>query len=149
MSIMAMRPVVPVTLPSVCEDAAMSYQESVTADYLEFDCKDAHFDSAEEDNCKDYVQPLTLRLSPILSDDKRHNEKLMTRTTLLALPTNNPSYEMAKFLRSTGPIDEETQKPTRVSTAPRTSLRFFKSKDKHNTESLSTAHQRYERLSLV
>jgi len=144
MSIMATRPVVPVTLPSVTEDAAMSYQESVTADYLEFDCKDAHFDSTDEDNHKDHVQPLTLRLSPILSDDKRHNEKLMTRTTLLALPPNNPSYEMAKFLRSTGPFDDEIQKPVRVSTAPRNALRFFKSKDKHSTESLTTSHQRYE-----
>jgi len=141
MSIMATRPVAPVTLPSVSEDAAMTYPESVTADYLEFDCKD---DSADEDICKDPVQPLTLRrLSPILSNDLRHNEKLMTRTALLALPTNNPSYEMAKFLRCTGPaFDEPPAKPKRVSSVPSTALRFFKAKNRHAPDSLSAAHQR-------
>lgn len=73
-------------------------------------------------------------------------DKMMTQTNLLVLPPSNPSYQMAYFLKTTGPVAEEKPgKGKRLSSA----MRLFRSSTRRPSESLTAAHRRYVSLSPV
>lgn len=68
-------------------------------------------------------------------------DKMMTQTNLLVLPPSNPSYQMAYFLKTTGPSPEPLHKPRgkRISSA----MRLFRSNNRRHSANLTAAHQRY------
>lgn len=68
-------------------------------------------------------------------------DTMMTQTNLLVLPPSNPSYQMAYFLKTTGPVGEPPAKPTkgkRITSA----MRLFKSGHKRSSDRLTAAQQR-------
>lgn len=73
-------------------------------------------------------------------------DKMMTQTNLLVLPLSNPSYQMAYFLKTTGPVAERKPgKGRRLSSA----MRLFRSSTRRPSENLTAAHKRYVSLGLV
>ena len=89
--------------------------------------------------------PLEIPRSPDIPTTEPDN-KMMTQTNLLVLPSSNPSYQMAYFLKTTGPLAENQAqeiKAKRVSSMPKSALRMFKSKDRRSSKSLAIAHQRF------
>jgi hypothetical protein len=70
-------------------------------------------------------------------------DKMMTQTNLLVLPPSNPSYQMAYFLKTTGPVKEPTVKSAR-SKRISSAMRMFKnsSSSRYPTKSLASAHMR-------
>lgn len=84
------------------------------------------------------------------SSEVDHNEearspfvdKMMTQTNLLVLPPSNPSYQMAYFLKTTGPVKEppvRAPKSKRISSA----MRIFKNSSRRPSESTTAAHMRF------
>lgn len=91
------------------------------------------------------VPPLATSLPP----QQLHNigrqepfiDEMMTQTNLLVLPPSNPSYQMAYFLKTTGPSGEPAPKSKhkRISSA----MRLFRSgTTRRPSDNLTTAHQR-------
>jgi len=59
------------------------------------------------------------------------DNKMMTSTNLLHIPRDNPSHDLAFFLRTTGPLaphrkPSKVEHPRRAVTAPQKALRFFR-----------------------
>jgi hypothetical protein len=72
-------------------------------------------------------------------------DKMMTQTNLLVLPPSNPSYQMAYFLKTTGPVKDPPVRKTgskRISSA----MRIFKSTSRRPSESTTAAHLRFVKL---
>lgn len=68
-------------------------------------------------------------------------DDMMTQTNLLVLPQSNPSYQMAYFLKTTGPSEEPSRRsarPNMISSA----MRMLKPGKCKLPEALATAHQR-------
>lgn len=69
--------------------------------------------------------------------ERVEGDKMMTQTNLLVLPSSNPSYQMAYFLKTTGPSPEppsKANKTGRVSSMPRNAFRLFRSKDRKQSK---------------
>ncbi|KAG9893468.1 hypothetical protein KCU94_g12886, partial [Aureobasidium melanogenum] len=68
-------------------------------------------------------------------------DRMMTQTNLLVLPPSNPSYQMAYFLKTTGPVkDPPTKgaKPKRISSA----MRIFRNSSRRPSDPTTAAHMR-------
>lgn len=68
-------------------------------------------------------------------------DEMMTQTNLLVLPPSNPSYQMAYFLKTTGPVKDpppKQTKPKRISSA----MRIFKNSSRRPSNSTTAAHMR-------
>ncbi|KAG9549795.1 hypothetical protein KCU79_g14199, partial [Aureobasidium melanogenum] len=68
-------------------------------------------------------------------------DRMMTQTNLLVLPPSNPSYQMAYFLKTTGPVKDpptKEAKPKRISSA----MRIFKNSSRRPSDSTTAAHMR-------
>lgn len=69
-------------------------------------------------------------------------DRMMTQTNLLVLPPSNPSYQMAHFLKTTGPVKDPSPKeakPKRMSSA----MRLFKNNSRRPSDSMTAAHKRF------
>jgi hypothetical protein len=69
-------------------------------------------------------------------------DKMMTQTNLLVLPPSNPSYQMAYFLKTTGPVKDppaRAPKSRRMSSA----MRIFKGSSRRPSELTTAAHMRF------
>lgn len=69
-------------------------------------------------------------------------DEMMTQTNLLVLPPSNPSYQMAYFLKTTGPVKDpppKQTKPKRISSA----MRIFKNSSRRPSNSTTAAHMRF------
>lgn len=80
----------------------------------------------------------------VLGEDSKNPfvDKMMTQTNLLVLPPSNPSYQMAYFLKTTGPVKEPPKKDAktkRISSA----MRIFKNSNRRPSDPLTTAHKRF------
>jgi hypothetical protein len=69
-------------------------------------------------------------------------DKMMTQTNLLVLPPSNPSYQMAYFLKTTGPVKEPPVKETR-SKRISSAMRIFKNTSRRPSEPTTAAHLRF------
>ncbi|KAG9693201.1 hypothetical protein KCU69_g9192, partial [Aureobasidium melanogenum] len=68
-------------------------------------------------------------------------DRMMTQTNLLVLPSSNPSFQMAYFLKTTGPVKDpptKEAKPRRISSA----MRIFKNSSRRPSGSTTAAHMR-------
>lgn len=75
-------------------------------------------------------------------------DKMMTQTNLLVLPPSNPSYQMAYFLKTTGPVKEPSArqpKSKRISSA----MRIFKNRSRRPSESTTAAHMRFVKAEYI
>lgn len=91
----------------------------------------------------DASRPTSPKLSTGNRERNAYIDEMMTQTNLLVLPPSNPSYQMAYFLKTTGPSKEpmrKTSKPNRISSA----MRMLKPGKCKIPEALATAHQRYD-----
>lgn len=106
------------------------------------DLIDVHKDTAAA--LRDGSPPSDLSGSPIHAPGQEpFLDKMMTQTNLLILPPSNPSYQMAYFLKTTGPVEGKAtkpMKPKRISSA----MRLFKQNShRHPPEGLAAAHNKY------
>jgi len=90
-------------------------------------------------------RPSSSELSAQAHNRKPFLDKMMTQTNLLVLPPSNPSYQMAYFLKTTGPVEEapKATRHRRISSA----MRLFRTNNRRPSESLAAAHQRLASLS--
>ncbi|KAI5246769.1 hypothetical protein E4T42_06195 [Aureobasidium subglaciale] len=72
-------------------------------------------------------------------------DRMMTQTNLLVLPPSNPSYQMAYFLKTTGPVKEPLAKKAR-SKRISSAMRIFKTSNNRPSESLTAAHMRLNEI---
>ncbi|KAL1311229.1 hypothetical protein AAFC00_001419 [Neodothiora populina] len=89
---------------------------------------------------KQDVQPTLHDIPAEVSSQGPFLDEMMTQTNLLVLPPSNPSYKMAVFLKSTGPL-EATSKRSRGKKIV-SAMRFFKSNSRGPSEKLAAAHLR-------
>ncbi|CAD0098913.1 unnamed protein product [Aureobasidium mustum] len=94
---------------------------------------------------QDTTRPSSSEIGP---DEESRNpfvDRMMTQTNLLVLPPSNPSYQMAYFLKTTGPVKEpppKEAKSKRISSA----MRIFKSSSRHPSNSTTAAHMRLNQV---
>lgn len=73
-------------------------------------------------------------------------KKMMTQSSLLSLPKNNASHDLAFFLRTTGPtasIRKESQTlPGRAASASRNAFRFLRAGSKRHASDVQDAHKK-------
>jgi hypothetical protein len=79
-----------------------------------------------------------------LSEENRSPfvDKMMTQTNLLVLPPSNPSYQMAYFFKTTGPVKQPPVKEPR-SRRISSAMRIFKNSSRRPSESTTVAHLRF------
>lgn len=75
-------------------------------------------------------------------------DRMMTQTNLLVLPPSNPSYQMAYFLKTTGPAKEPPVKGAK-SKSISSAMRIFKPSSRRPPESLTAAHKRCVEATLL
>lgn len=101
----------------------------------------ASVDSEKCAQSQDESSPTSSELSAQAAPRVPFLDDMMTQTNMLVLPPSNPSYQMAYFLKTTGPVAELPSKPARgkrISLA----MRLFKSSNRRPSENLSTAQKR-------
>ena len=84
----------------------------------------------------------------------RQDDETMTQASLLHIPSENPSHELAFFLRTTGPTAphrrpskiEDSPRPTR---GPRNAFRFLRAKQRQAAIRSATAHDRYVCIAML
>jgi hypothetical protein len=86
--------------------------------------------------------------APYCSSDSRDGDtKMMTQQSLPRLPRENKSYDLAYFLRTTGPTaphrrPSKVGHPRRSVAAPKKALRFLKLGQRRPSSSIVTAHDK-------
>lgn len=78
---------------------------------------------------------------------KDDDDDMITQTSLLRLPHDNPSHALAEFLRTTGPTathrrPSKLERPQRVPPGPMSALRFLKLRSRRSQASVAAAHAR-------
>lgn len=99
-------------------------------------------DPALTAHAQEHFSPTSLQLS----DEQIPTDGAMTHIDLRILPPSNASYQMAYFLKTTGPpADSSTksEKPKRKPSTPRGPFSFFKSKEKRAAKPQVEAHDKY------
>ncbi|PNS14780.1 hypothetical protein CAC42_2009 [Sphaceloma murrayae] len=88
------------------------------------------------------------RLTTISADDEDLVRDMNTSTSLLVLPAKNPSYQLAYFLKTTGPPlppPEKAKRHQRTTSMPKGFWRF-KTKDKRSAEALPRSKSEGQKL---
>ncbi|KAK6001061.1 hypothetical protein QM012_003144 [Aureobasidium pullulans] len=94
---------------------------------------------------QDEASPSSSEIDPVEGSRNPFVDRMMTQTNLLVLPPSNPSYQMAYFLKTTGPATDPPPKEVkskRVSSA----MRIFKNSSKRPSDSTSAAHMRLNQI---
>ncbi|KAG9762668.1 hypothetical protein KCU95_g19188, partial [Aureobasidium melanogenum] len=87
------------------------------------------------------TRPSSSEVGPGEQSSNPFVDRMMTQTNLLVLPPSNPSYQMAYFLKTTGPVkDPPTKgaKPKRISSA----MRIFRNSSRRPSDPTTAAHMR-------
>lgn len=78
----------------------------------------------------------------------KEDDEMMTQTSLLHLPPENPSHDLAFFLRTTGPTaphrrPSKLERPQRAASGPKNAFRFPKIRQRRLNTPVATAHERF------
>jgi hypothetical protein len=130
---------VPVMLPAPSAKPAntdvLGSERSSTGDSVSYASSRADVKSHGETRPLSEIDPIEENRSPFV-------DKMMTQTNLLVLPPSNPSYQMAYFLKTTGPVKEppvKVPRSRRISSA----MRIFNASSRRPSESKTVAHLRF------
>ncbi|KAI4718528.1 hypothetical protein E4T48_05210 [Aureobasidium sp. EXF-10727] len=130
---------VPVMLPASSAKPAIpdvpASERSSTGDSL------SHVSSRTDVKSQRETRPTFSEVGP--GEDSRDPfvDKMMTQTNLLVLPPSNPSYQMAYFLKTTGPAQDPPAKEAR-SKRISSAMRIFKPSGRRPSDSAMAAHMK-------
>ncbi|CAD0058391.1 unnamed protein product [Aureobasidium pullulans] len=133
---------VPVMLPAGPAPSAKPAKPDVSASERSSTGGSVSYASSRADvKSQDESRPTSSEL--VAGEDSRNPfvDRMMTQTNLLVLPPSNPSYQMAYFLKTTGPVKEPPVKGAR-SKRISSAMRIFKGSSRRPSESLTAAHMR-------
>ncbi|THX79274.1 hypothetical protein D6D04_05285 [Aureobasidium pullulans] len=133
---------VPVMLPAGPAPSAKPAKPDVSASERSSTGGSVSYASSRADvRSQDESRPTSSEL--VAGEDSRNPfvDRMMTQTNLLVLPPSNPSYQMAYFLKTTGPVKEPPVKGAR-SKRISSAMRIFKGSSRRPSESLTAAHMR-------
>lgn len=135
---------IPVPIAAETKSVAPGTDSSVTQQDLHSDngLVSSSVAAQKDSKVQQESRPTSSLLAAQVTNREPFLDKMMTQTNLLILPPSNPSYQMAYFLKTTGPMGERAIKPgkgKRLSSA----MRLFKPNSKRLPDSLSAAHQRF------
>ncbi|TIA39199.1 hypothetical protein D6C78_03452 [Aureobasidium pullulans] len=134
---------VPVMLPAGPAPSAKPAKPDVSASERSSTGGSVSYASSRADvRSQDESRPTSSEL--VAGEDSRNPfvDRMMTQTNLLVLPPSNPSYQMAYFLKTTGPVKEPPVKGAR-SKRISSAMRIFKGSSRRPSESLTAAHMRF------
>ncbi|THZ59497.1 hypothetical protein D6C86_05700 [Aureobasidium pullulans] len=134
---------VPVMLPAGPAPSAKPAKPDVSASERSSTGGSVSYASSRADvKSQDESRPTSSEL--VAGEDSRNPfvDRMMTQTNLLVLPPSNPSYQMAYFLKTTGPVKEPPVKGAR-SKRISSAMRIFKGSSRRPSESLTAAHMRF------
>ncbi|TIA55162.1 hypothetical protein D6C79_00617 [Aureobasidium pullulans] len=134
---------VPVMLPAGPAPSAKPAKPDVSASERSSTGGSVSYASSRADvKSQDESRPTSSEL--VAGEDSRNPfvDRMMTQTNLLVLPPSNPSYQMAYFLKTTGPVEEPPVKGAR-SKRISSAMRIFKGSSRRPSESLTAAHMRF------
>jgi len=135
--------VVPVMLPAPSAKPAKSNvpesERSSTGNSISHASSQADIKSCGE------TRPTSSEIGPDEETRSPFVDKMMTQTNLLVLPPSNPSYQMAYFLKTTGPVKDPPTKATRTGRIS-SAMRIFKNSSRRPSESTTAAHLRFVEL---
>lgn len=140
-----------VVLPSATEPSPTSHPLSSVSKANETNHtnnsshKNSSVDASHIANAHEILRTDSITVSVSESTAAVTNDNMMTGTNLLVLPRANPSYDMAFFLKTTGPAQPRSPNkggsPKRMASVPKSPLRFLKRR--RPSENLTRTHERY------